>query len=429
MSNRKKTTKQQDANTSKLDELAKAEEQIVEETETTEADKVEADTKTAKKQKAEPAKTDTKTPTTKTGDGTDANVDPENDNVDDGSENKAVETQYDSSQSDEQVARTAEMQQREEAEKANSLPDQKTAPERISNKVKTAHEISRAKTFNMDKNPRYTKGAQPTGEDTSSDGVVARQARHNPDKFLGAGNPSQSSTNHLQVNEVAVPAEDHKQTAKSELQMKVERQMGMSQDTLQNRTRSNEPIVSRRRRVNIFQALAEGNEADSGDVNKGSMTSDEMRKHLVEKTNVSEKAIQEGTYLGSLVETLTLYSKNMGPNTPTTPKEITRNQTNFVNVLKTILEQKQTEVGVVGLNIVEEFFRKFSNGAFSGERPFRAFNEFSTKDNRLTNLIYTIQEIATHGREKALANVSITKLKESVESESGQRVIVSYLNQ
>lgn len=358
---------------------------------------------------------------------TQGNVNLTDTEIDDGSSTPAVEMQYaDGTVSDEDIATVAEQRAADKSRQVNSL-DFNNNSESVDNEVKVNSAIATATNFDVDKNPQYRKSqdleaARENG--LGNKGIVSLQALDEP-RGLAETN---SSTEHLQLDEIAVPNENRR--APSAMEERVRRQASQNHNTLLNSNNSSESLISRTRRINVFQAVAEAKTTSEQETKRyltGNITS--MRQHLSQELGLNIESLDAGSFLGSVVDSLNDYVKAMDPRSPKNAGEVSLNQGNFINTIKTILEQKDTATGVMGLNILEEYCKIYRTGAMRGELPLRAFNEFSGEDNRLTNLIYTIQGIAKDGREKALSNISIKKLKESVDSVDGQHVIVSYLNQ
>lgn len=343
-------------------------------------------------------------------------------NVDSGVDTVAVRLQYDTDTTDEQVARTAELEAVRKSDEVNNRLPNKPAPEQVDSTVKLNTMIARATAIDTDKIDER-QGVHSTMADRATRLVQNSKAR-NKRTLLDPARDNFSSTETLQLDEIAVPVEGRRP---SRMEEQIARQARSANPIL--RDNSTQPIIDKGRPINVFKAVAQAKNNDGKEAKtymvSGTST---MSEHLQKTLGLSEERLNDGGFLNTLVDTLDSYVKAMNPSVPKTPAVVSEQQKILIGTLKVILDQN-TAVGVVALQIVEQYFFVYRNAAMRGELPFRAFNEVSPDENRLTNLIYAIQEIALHGRARALNNVSIKKLKESVDSESGQLIIVSYLRQ
>lgn len=348
--------------------------------------------------------------------------------VDSGVETQAVKLQYaeNADVSDEQIARVAEIEAADMSAKTNHTLPNGPNPESINPTVKVNSMITRATNFDPEHNPAFVENqniAQGRAGGIGAEGsLVQTSAMKHKQLLVDAKGNSTSSTETLQLDEIAIPVESRRPTR---MEQQILRQSRSANPVL--RDNSSEPIIAKTRPVNIFQAVAQAKTLD-GQTVKNYMVSGatDMREHLEQTVGISQDKLNDGSFLSTLVDSLDEYTKAMSPNAPKTAETVSEQQAVLIGVLNATLDQ-DVDVGVTGLQIVEEYFKVYRNAAFRGDLPFRAFNEFSPEENRLSNLIYTIQEIANTNRKEALGQVSIKKLKDSIDSETGQLIIVSYL--
>lgn len=399
------------ADESKLDALVQAEEEINEESdveETKESETVTLDAKDKTKAKEEPKVTEVPS--------TEGNVKLDETKVDSGVDTVAVKLQYAENEnvSDEQVARVAETEAAKTSAKVNhSLPNG-VAPEQINATVKLNTMITRTTASDGEDVPT------PTMQERV--GLVTDSALRHKQSLVDQHGRSTTSTETLQLDEIAIPAEDRRATR---MQQQIARQSRSANPIL--RESSSEPLINKARPINVFQAVARAKSADAKDPKNYMVEgADNMVEHLQKTLGLNDETINNGKFLSTLIDTMNTYVKVMNPTAPKTASDVTEQQKIFIGSLKGVLDQ-ETATGVVGLEIIEQYFKVYRNGALRGELPFRAFNEVSPEENRLTNLVYAIQEIANTNRKDTLNTVSIKKLKESVDSENGQLIIVSYL--
>lgn len=358
--------------------------------------------------------------------GTEGNLKLNSTNVDSGTDTAAVHLQYDDTVTDEQVARVAEMEAAQKSGEVNNRLPNKTAPEQVDSTVKLNTMIARATSIDTDKIDER-QGVHSTMADRAArreSRLIRNSAARDKRTLRDPSRNSFSSTETLQLDEIAVPVEGRRP---SRMQEQIARQSRSANPIMG--VNSTQPIISKERPINVFKAVAQAKNNDGKQAKlymvDGATT---MSGHLQKTLGLSEEKLTDGGFLNKLVDMLDEYVKKMNPSVPKTAADVTEQQKTFIGTLKVVLDQSAA-TGVVALQIIEQYFRVYRNAAMRGELPFRAFNEVSPDENRLTNLIYAIQEIALYGREQALQNVSIKKLKESVDSETGQLIIVSYLRQ
>lgn len=262
-------------------------------------------------------------------------------------------------------------------------------------------------------------------EEVKADAIITRAANLDVEAYKATQDlpidqaATSTETNHL--DELPIPAGEY---AMSEREMQVRRIQENNMPIL--RQNSSEDIISRNRPLNVFQKLAEAKESNNSAV-RVTTTSDDMAAKLQEKFGIDVRDPRSNDFLRSMVETLDDYVKRMSPRSPIPTDQMVEQQKNLTRLIAGCFE-REPKIGVLGLQIVEEYFRVYSNGAFGGSYPFRAFNSLAPKYSELSNVLYAIQSIVKDGKQEAMRTISKQKLKESVGSQDGQMVLLSYLN-
>lgn len=274
----------------------------------------------------------------------------------------------------------------------DTLPN-KTAPEQIHNAVKADEIIARAAS------------------------VDVKQKLAQQDLPIDL---AETSTETPHLDEIPVPAGE---LAMSEREMQVRRMQESNMPIL--RQNSREDIIDRNRPLNVFQRLAEANEKQSNQQTR--VGSPDMVAVIQDKLGIDVTNTKTDEFLSSIVATLDEYVKRMSPRSPTTSEKILEQQKNLTRIIFGCFE-REPKIGVAGLQIIEEYFRAYSNGAFGGMYPLRAFNALAPTYSNLSDIIYTIQNIVKDDKATAMRSISKQKLKESVPTQDGQMVLLSYLN-
>lgn len=230
-----------------------------------------------------------------------------------------------------------------------------------------------------------------------------------------------SSTETPHLDEIPVPAGE---IAMTEREQQVLRMQESNMPIL--RQNSREDIIDRKRPLNVFQRLAEANEnADNSQQTR--VGHFDMVGIIKDKLGVDVTDPKTIPFLSGAVETLDEYAKRMSPRSPVTSEQILEQQKNLTRLITACFEQ-EPKVGVAGLQIIEEYFRAYSNGAFGGSYPFRAFNTLPPTYAALSDVLFAIQSIVKVGKPTAMRTIVKQKLKEAVQTQDGQMVLLSYLN-
>ena len=262
-------------------------------------------------------------------------------------------------------------------------------------------------------------------EEVKADAIITRAANLDVEAYKATQDlpidlaATSTETNHL--DEIPVPAGEY---AMSEREMQVRRIQENNMPIL--RQNSSEDIINRNRPLNVFQKLAEVRESKDA-TTRIKTTSEDMAVKIQEKFGLDARDPNANDFLRNMVETLDEYVKRMSPRSPIPADQMVEQQKNLTRVITGCFE-REPKVGVLGLQIVEEYFRVYSNGAFGGSYPFRAFNSLAPKYAELSNVLYAIQNIVKDGKQEAMRTISKQKLKESVATQDGQMVLLSYLN-
>lgn len=262
-------------------------------------------------------------------------------------------------------------------------------------------------------------------EEVKADAIITRAANLDVEAYKATQDlpidlaATSTETNHL--DEIPVPAGEY---AMSEREMQVRRIQENNMPIL--RQNSREDIIDRKRPLNVFQKLAEAKESRN-ETTRVKTTSEDMAEKIQEKFGLDVRDPKTNDFLRNIVETLDDYVKRMSPRSPIPTDQMVEQQKNLTRLLAGCFE-REPKVGVLGLQIVEEYFRVYSNGAFGGSYPFRAFNSLAPKYAELSNVLYAIQNIVKDGKQEAMRTISKQKLKESVGTQDGQMVLLSYLN-
>lgn len=289
---------------------------------------------------------------------------------------------------------------------------------------KTEAEAEAISTMVNDKLPNKPAPEQ-IHEEVKADETITRASNVDVDAYKATQNlPIESAMNSTQTNhldELPVPAGEY---AMSEREMQVRRIQESNMPIMrQNSTESN---ISRNRPINVFQKLAEASSTD-GTTNRVRASAEDMETTISEKLGVDVRDPKTNEFLRGLIGTLNDYVKRMSPRSPIPSDQMLEQQKGLTRSLAACFEQEPS-VGVVGLQIFEEYFRAYSNGAFGGTYPFRSFNSLAPKYSELSNVLFAIQNIVKDGKATALRTISRQKLKESVGTQEGQVILISYLN-
>lgn len=129
----------------------------------------------------------------------------------------------------------------------------------------------------------------------------------------------------------------------------------------------------------------------------------------------------------SIITDMDDYAAKMGPRSPVTPDDSRRYQEKLVRRINDCLSS-ELSTGIVGLQIIEEYFRQYSRGAFGGILPFRSFNEMPTHLQAFADIVFAIQSIVIEGSIKGISGIGIEKLKQASPTSDGQLVLLGYIN-
>lgn len=262
-------------------------------------------------------------------------------------------------------------------------------------------------------------------ETVKADAIITRAANLDVEAYKATQDlpidqaETSTQTNHL--DELPVPAGE---MAMSDRERQVRRIQESDMPIL--RQNSSDDLIDRKRPINVFQKLAEakGSREHQSRVN---VTADDMAKKINQKLGVDVNDSNANDFLRGMIGTLDEYVKRMSPRSPIPSDQMLEQQKNLTRLLAGCLD-REPKVGVMGLQILEEYMRTYSNGAFGGTYPFRAFNSLAPKYSELSDVLYAIQNIVKDGKKEAMRSISKQKLKESVPTQEGQMVLLSYLN-
>lgn len=306
----------------------------------------------------------------------------------------------------------------------HALPN-KPAPEQVHETVKADEMITRVADYHVDL--QRTQAGNQRINNPKVEGLgapenlaVAKAMKHDM-LLVDAAGKSTGSVESPNIDEIAIPVGE---MVMSERDLQIARMQSMASPILGGR--STQDLIDRRRPVNVFQAMAQSTAAPN--THEEAATPDDMKKRIKDNIGVDIDADNTPDFLKKLVGTLDDYVKKMAPRTPVTNDEIVDYQMRMLTALSNSFARPSVSEGLTALKIFEQYFRSYSGGAFGGSYPFRAFNQVNPKLGKLSNVLYAMQNIVQKGREAALADVSKQKLKESVDTNEAQVMLLSYLN-
>lgn len=262
-------------------------------------------------------------------------------------------------------------------------------------------------------------------EEVKADAIITRAANLDVEAYKATQDlpielaVNSTETNHL--DELPVPVGEY---TMNEREIQVRRIQESNQPIM--RQNSTESTINRNRPVNVFQKIAEHKQAGTTST-RVVVSPDDMAQRILDNLDIDVNDSKTDEFLRGMTDTLNEYVKRMSPRSPTPDDQKLDQQKNLTRLIAACLD-KEPSVGVAGLQIVEEYMRAYSNGAFGGTYPFRAFNSLAPKYSELSSILYAIQNIVKDGKATALRAIDRQKLKEAAGTQQGQVIIISYLN-
>lgn len=157
------------------------------------------------------------------------------------------------------------------------------------------------------------------------------------------------------------------------------------------------------------------------------MSHTEMVALLKDKFGFDVSAPDANLILRGVVTDLNKYVIAMNPRAPASRDVVRAQQNNLVNRINDCLNSEPA-IGVMGLQIIEQYFRSYSRGAFGGGYPFRGFDMLAPALKPFSEIIFTIQAIVKEGSTKAMKTIGLDKLKQAAPTPEGQIVLLAYIN-
>lgn len=316
-----------------------------------------------------------------------------------------------------------------EAEKVskyiNSLEPNAPTPESKNETVAGDEMVSSIQDYEVDVTKQQQGNAKINkpkveGMGAPKDPQIARIIKHDT-ALIDINGQSVPSTEGLDIDQIPIPVETSK---KSEQQLEVERIAGVNRASLYNGTSTHHQIDPSRP-MNVFQQMAQA--SNSTEQKKSVESINQELKTYIEKDLGIDVSKDSSGALNRLIETLDSYAAKMGPRNPVTEQVGTEYQQRLYEAVASLFN-RETAVGVAGLNILQAYMQKHQAGAFGDARPFRWLNNLKMTIQPFRDVIFTVQAIARDGAEQALKDVSKQKLKESVGDQDAQIILMSYLN-